>query len=140
MRLRSEKGFTGIDIAVSVVIVFIFVSIISMLIYQVESNSKQISLRTDATYIAINEIEQVKINGFETYKGKSKVNGNNIIIKDEAVSGTQGYYKTIEVEDINDIDNGKTADIVKRVTVKISYMFQGKVQEVELSTILSKEN
>ena len=60
MRLRSEKGFTGIDIAVSVVIVFIFVSIISMLIYQVESNSKQISLRSDATYIAINEIEQVK--------------------------------------------------------------------------------
>ena len=75
MRLRSEKGFTGIDIAVSVVIVFIFVSIISMLIYQVESNSKQISLRSDATYIAINEIEQVKINGFETYRGKSKANG-----------------------------------------------------------------
>ena len=140
MRLRSEKGFTGIDIAVSVVIVFIFVSIISMLIYQVESNSKQISLRSDATYIAINEIEQVKINGFETYKGKSIANGNNVITKDEAVSGTQGYYKTIEVEDMNDIDTQKTADIVKRVTVKISYMFQGKVQDVELSTILSKEN
>lgn len=140
MRLRSEKGFTGIDIAVSVVIVFIFVSIISMLIYQVESNSKEITLRSDATYIAINEIEQVKINGFETYKGKSIANGNNVITKDEAVSGTQGYYKTIEVEDMNDIDTQKTADIVKRVTVKISYMFQGKVQDVELSTILSKEN
>ena len=140
MKIRSENGFTGVDISIAVIIILIFVSLVAVLIAQVNSTGKEISLRSDATYIAINEIEQVKINGFETYKGKSIANGNNVITKDEAVSGTQGYYKTIEVEDMNDIDTQKTADIVKRVTVKISYMFQGKVQDVELSTILSKEN
>lgn len=72
MKIRSEKGFTGIDIAVSVVIMFIFISVVAMLVYQVNSTSKQIELKGNAIYFAINEIEDVKINGFEEYVGKSR--------------------------------------------------------------------
>lgn len=138
MKIRSEKGFTGIDISISVVIIFIFVSIIAMLIYQVNSTSKKISLRSDATYIAINEIEQVKNNGIDSYLGKR----NNSVVgtENQEVSGTEGFYKTTTVEDYADINSSATVDVVKRVTVKISYMFQGKVQTVELSTIVSKES
>ena len=42
MKLRSEKGFTGIEIAVSVVIIFIFVSIIAILNYRISSTAKEI--------------------------------------------------------------------------------------------------
>lgn len=138
MKLQSEKGFTGIDIAVSVVIIFIFVSTIAMLIYQVNSTSKEVSLKSDAIYLAINEIEQVKMNGIEAYIGKR----NNSVIgtANQLVSGTEGYYKTITVQDYADIDSSATLDIVKRVTVKISYMFRAKEQTIELSTILSKES
>ncbi len=38
---NEKKGYTGIDISVSVVILFIFVSIISMMIYQMNSSSKK---------------------------------------------------------------------------------------------------
>ena len=56
MKIRSEKGFTGIDISVAVVVAFLFITIISLLVYRVNSTSKAISLRSDATYLAINEI------------------------------------------------------------------------------------
>ncbi len=140
MKIRSEKGFTGIDISISVVIIFIFVSIIAMLIYQVNSTSKKISLRSDATYIAINEIEQVKNNGIESYIG---LHDNSIVgTENEEVSGTEGFYRTITVLDYTDLEGNedKISDVVKKVTVKISYMFQGEEQSVEISTILTKES
>ena len=138
MKVRSEKGFTGIDISVSVIIAFIFVTIIAMLIYRVNSTSREIYLKSDATYLAINEIEQVKSDGIEAYLGK----GNNTVVgtENQEVSGFEGFYKTITVQDYADGKTGIISDVVKRVTVKISYMFQGKQQTVKLSTILSKES
>lgn len=140
MNFHNEKGYTGIDISVSVVILFIFVSIISMMIYQMNSSSKEVQLKTDATYLAINEIENIKNQGIDEYIGKSVANGNNVITENQEVE--EGYYKTITVIDYTDIDGNqdKTKDLVKKVTVKISYMFKAKEQSVELSTVLSKES
>ena len=140
MNFRNEKGYTGIDISVSVVILFIFVSIISMMIYQMNSSSKEVQLKTDATYLAINEIENIKNQGIDEYIGKSVANGNNVITENQEVE--EGYYKTVTVIDYTDIDGNqdKTKDLVKKVTVKISYMFKAKEQSVELSTVLSKES
>ena len=147
MKIRSEKGFTGIDISISVVIIFIFVSIIAALIAQVNSTSKQISLKSDATYIAINEIEQIKLDGIEPYIGKSEANGNNVICENEPVENEEGFFRTIAVVDYADIKQDSdeesqeiVPDVVKKVTVKISYMFHGNEQSVELSTIVSKES
>ena len=138
MKIRCEKGYTGIDIAVSVVIMFIFISVVAMLVYQVNSASRQIELKGNAIYFATNEIETVKINGFEEYVGRSIQNGNSNVVENEEF--IEGFYKTITVEDYKDIQTDATSDVVKKVTVKISYMFQGDEQSVELSTILSKEN
>lgn len=142
MKLRSEKGFTGIDISISVVIIFIFVSIIAALIAQVNSKSREISLKNDATYIAINEIEKVKSNGLEEYVGKSEADGNNVICENEEIENEEGFYKTITVLDYADVEKDEAIekDIVKKVTVKISYMFRNEEQKVELSTIVSKES
>ena len=142
MKIQSEKGFTGIDISVSVVIIFMFITIIAMLIYRVNSTSREIELRSDATYIAINEIEQVKNDGIGKYIGISQKNGNNVVYENEEVSGNEGFYKTITVIDYTDLDGNENeiSDIVKKVTVKISYMFNAKEQSVEISTILSKES
>ena len=138
MKIRNDKGFTGIDISVAVVVLFIFITIISMLIYRVSSTSKEVSLRSDATYLAINEIEQIKSNGIETYKGI----GNNSVVgeQNEEIADHEGFYKTITVSDYADENKDKKSDVVKRVTVKISYMFQAKEQSVELSTIIAKES
>lgn len=140
MDFHNEKGYTGIDISVAIVILFIFVSIISMMIYQMNSSAKEVQLKTDATYLAINEIENIKNQGIDEYIGKSIANGNNVITENQEVE--EGYYKTVTVIDYTDIDGNqdKTKDLVKKVTVKISYMFKAKEQSVELSTVLSKES
>ena len=141
MKIKSEKGFTGIDIAISVIVLFIFVSLIAFLIYNFNSSSKEIELKTEATYLAIDEIETVKNNGFETYKDLSEKQGNNVIVDNEETT-KKGFYKTITVKDYTDMEGNedKVQNIVKQITVKITYMFKGQEQVVELSTILSKEN
>lgn len=141
MDLRSEKGFTGVDIAVSVVIIFLFISIIASLIYNVNSKSREIELKTEAIYIAINEIEQIKNDGYEKYGTLSRNDGNNVVCSDQEIEGQEGYYKTIEVIDYTDLEGNqdKVKNIVKKATVKISYMFKANEQSVEISTILTKE-
>lgn len=142
MHFRSQKGYTGTDIAVSVIVITIFISLIAVLIYRFNGLSDELQIKAKATEIAIDEIEFAKGEGFEQY-----VNKNSEIVSDDDAKGTtiEGFYKTILVEDYTDIgendeNKNKVKDLVKRVTVTISYMYRGKENKVELSTILSKEN
>lgn len=137
MKLRSEKGFTGVDIAIAIVVLFIFVSIIVVLIYNFNIASEDVQRKTDATFLAVQEIEKVKNEGFEAYSDKNASSGNII---DNAETEKEGFTKTMKIEDYADLKQGKIPNIVKKVTVQIKYMFKAKEQTVELSTILSKEN
>ena len=115
------------------------------MIYRFNSSAKEVELKSEATSIAVEEIEKLKKEGFENYDGMNKEtkedkNGNSL--ENQKVENKEGFFKTIIVEDYADFDNNseKIPNLVKKVTVKISYMFQAKEQSVELSTILSKEN
>lgn len=143
MKIKSEKGFTGIDIAISVIVLFIFVSIIAMLMYNFNSTSKEVELKSEATYLAISEIENVKRKGFENYENlniesTTDVEGNELL---NQPTEKEGFYKSIIVQDYADLypDNSNIiSNLVKKVTVKITYMFKAEEQSVEISTVLSK--
>lgn len=142
--VRSERGVTGVDIAISVIIIFIFVSIVSVLISRTNSRAREVELKTEALDIAITEIRNVEVQGFEEYETLNKSstldkNGNSLV---NQATGVQGYYKTISVLDYTDIEGNESEipNLVKKVTVTISYQFKGETQSIELSTILSKEN
>ena len=144
MKIKSNKGFTGIDIAISVIVLFIFVSLIAVLVYNNNSSSQELELKTEATYIAIDEIEKIKNNGFEKYESLNKdsnedEDGNPL--NQSVKTDTEGFYKTITVKDYTDIEGneGKIPNLVKQITVKITYMFKAKEQSVELTTVLSKD-
>lgn len=141
MNIKSQKGYTGIDIAIAVVVLFIFVSIIAMLSYSINSSAKEIDLKSEATAIAVAEIEGLKNKSFAEISEMASTNN----IEQEAIANKEGFYKTIIIKDYNDISqaNGqgeKVPGLVKQATVKISYQFKGETQSVELSTIFSKEN
>lgn len=144
MKLKSEKGYTGIDIAISVIVLFIFISIIAVLSYNVNSSGKEIELKSEATTIAVTEIEKIKNElTFEEIENRSIKNGNSEL---EATAEIQkngrgtGFYKTVIVEDYADNASvNRVAGLVKKVIVKIQYMHKGQEQTVELSTVLSKE-
>ena len=135
MNLREQKGFAGSDIIISVIILFIFVSLISTMFYNFNVSGKELERRSEAVNIAVSQIEQIKINGFSQL-----INGTDISCNKETIEGKEGYYKTITVEDYADTDETKQRDVVKKVNVKITYKFKNQEQYVELSTILSIES
>ena len=144
MKFRSEKGYTGVDIAIAIIVITMFVSLIAVLIYRFNSLSNEMQLKSEAIAIAIDEIENIKKQGFEAYDGMNKnttedKEGNTL---ENQQTQKDGFYRTIAVEDYTDIGENeqKISNLVKRVTVKIFYIFKGEEQTVELSTILSKEN
>ena len=140
MNLREQKGVTGSDIIIAVIILFIFVSLIATLFYNFSTSNKDIERKSEAVNIAVNEIEKIKNNSFDRYEGISVANVNNVIVSNQPVTGKTGYYKTIKIQDYNDIDPEKQADVVKKVTVTITYKFKNQDQTVELATIISKES
>ena len=143
MKIKSERGFTGIDIAISVIVLFIFVSLIAMLVYNSNSSTREVKLKSEATYLAIDEIEKIKNAGFDKYdtlNSRSTVDEDGNQLRNQP-TGTEGFYKTIIIEDyaeLNPEDTTIIPNLVKKITVQISYRFKAENQVVELSTILSK--
>lgn len=145
MELRKQEGFTGIDISIAIIILFIFVSIIATLSYQMNSAYKEIERRGQAIEIAVEEIEKIKNDGFEKYQGlytTSAIDNEGNDLVNQEIEGKQGYTKTIIIKDYTEIagNEDKIKDAVKKATVKIAYQSKGEEQTVELSTILSKDN
>lgn len=143
MNLKEEKGFTGVDISISIIIIFIFVSIIATLSYELNSSSQKIKARADAIEIAINEIENIKGKGFTEFENLNSNSDNDKMgkkLKNQSIEGKSGYYKSILVQDyceINTMPNIKE-NLVKKISVIISYKYKGEEEKVELSTILVK--
>ena len=133
MNVKSEKGYTGVDIAISVIVIFIFITIIAMLSYNFNSTSMEIQYKAQALDIAIAEIENMKTKSWQ-----------EITTEDtkyrEITEVQQGYYRTIIVEDYHDIDSSKQAQILKKITVRIEYKFKKNMQKVELSTLIVRES
>lgn len=130
--MKSEKGYTGVDIAISIVVLFIFVSLIASLSYRVNSSSQEIELKSKASELAISEIEAIKNKTWEDITTEDPAYREMTEIE-------EGYARTILVQDYHDIDDTKTPDIVKRIIVQIQYNDKGKTQTVELSTLIAKE-
>ena len=152
--MKNQKGYTGVDIAISVVVITIFIALIGTLVFNFNSNSNEIEYKSKALDYAINKIEELKaydindqkIINFETATRNGTAAENEIL--DENNKGT-GYYEKIEVVDassediMSDSDLGdsrvRVPGLVKKVTVTVSYKFRNQIKSVELSTIISKE-
>ena len=133
MNFKSEKGATGIDITISIIIIGLFIGLIVSLMYGINKSSKDIERKTEATNYAISEIEKLKAEDFDTLESK-QTSGY--------IDGTP-YYKTIKVVDYADLEENQGEDkergLIKKVTVEISYKSGKEDKKVELSTALSKE-
>ena len=64
-KLKQERGITGIDIAISIIIITIFVALLATIFFNINANSKGVERKTEATHYAISLIENIKNNGFD---------------------------------------------------------------------------
>ena len=106
-------------------------------------NNKSIERRTIATSYAIQEIEKIKSFKYQEQYNNKGLKGKEILEQKEIYQNEKftGYNKTIYIEDyISIIQNGeKEPNIVKQITIEISYLLGNKNQTVELSTYIVKE-
>ncbi len=133
MNFKSEKGATGVDITVAIIILGLFIGLIVSLIFGINEGSKDIAKKTEATNYAISEIEKLKAEDFATLESKQT----------SGYIENTPYYKTIKVVDYADLEENKGENkergLVKKVTVEISYKSGKEETKVELSTALAKE-
>ena len=141
MKIGRENGFTGVDIAISVVVLFIFVSLISFLIYNFNSSSKQLELKSEAIEIAVDKIEQLKNTlDFSDIMTKGTTEESTEYEELAEVKNHPGFFSKVLMEDYSLINPGKMPGVVKKITVEIQYQFKGKTETVSLSTIITRNN
>ena len=139
MKIKNEKGITGIDITVSILVITIFISLIGVLIFNIDSQSKSIERRTEAAYQAVNLIEEIKGMTIEELEALSEDEKNGYI------NGTS-YTKKIEIVDYKDLteenqnDDTIQSGILKKVTVTVLYKDGADTEEISLSAIVTKDN
>ncbi len=121
INLRQEKGITGVDITLSIILISIFLGIILTVATLLQKNNNSIEYETEATYYAVNAIEKIKSLQFSSLppKGTNKITGipelqdGYIIDK----NGEQtSYYQEITVKDYTELEGNsekKSRDIKK---------------------------
>lgn len=157
MKFKNEKGFVVTDITVAIIILLLFMSLISVLFFNITKNSKDIERESQATYIATEIIEAIKS---KQYDDVELTNGEQEIVKSGAnyiYQGTEnsvllerdikletGYSSTIKIENYvpekyKDDDTANT-DLIKIVIVNVNYKLGGEIKTVTLKTTISREN
>ena len=136
MNLKNSKGVTGIDIAISVLILILFVSLITGLFYNTSVTTKKINRKAEATNLAINTIERMKLEDFSNLKntkigddeGKKEISESNISTLVD-LDVPKGYKVEIAVEDY---DDGSAVKIIKAY---VTYMENNQNQEIKIETL-----
>lgn len=143
MLVKEEKGLTGVDIAISIVVITIFIAMIANLIANINLNTQDIKRKSTATSYAIQEIEKVKAQGYiDDYNSKGI--DSEDVLKDEDIYSNfefSGYHKKVTIKDYVLVKNNKNKkqDIVKEITVEISYKLGGKDKKVTITTYVAKK-
>lgn len=165
MKIKNNKGLTGVDVTIAVVILAIFVSLIANMFYNVSQIGNAVNRKSEATYVAIQVIEAIKQIEYDSlpkgYIEESDLTdmtseeaeianttmtldnlytilgeGNEVVLKN-------GYSVEIKIENYKKIKGETEAeeleDILKRVTVTVKYNEKAKEQTVELSTVVVRE-
>lgn len=144
MKVKSEKGITNIDITVSIILITLFVSIIATIMYTIHANSTSMNRKTEAMNYAINEIENIKAQDFDTLQDTNE-EANEFVDIIDTEGNTTGYAKKVTIIDYANLPENKENDaillgLVKKVTVEIAYKVGNTTQTVDLSTVITKNS
>ena len=137
MKLKDNKGVTGADLSVALIVIVLFAGIISALVYNFGMASKAVNRKATATNIAISKIEELKaINTAEQY---DNLPAQEIIYKNESGQTVQsGPYKvTTQITKYSDLKQG-LQDVIKIAKVTVEYSVGKENESLDLSTVITK--
>lgn len=127
---KSNKGFTGIDIVLSIIIVITFTSIIVSLMYSVKMENYRIKAMAISNVYLVETLENIGIANYDEIKSDN----TDLFPKEMSTE----FEKKIEVTSISDEDTSKE-DIIKKVKVTIAYKIGNKNFEETAERLKAKE-
>lgn len=127
---KSNKGFTGIDIVLSIIIVITFTSIIVSLMYSVKMENYRIKAMAISNIYLVETLENIGIANYDEIKSDN----TDLFPKEMSTE----FEKKIEVTSISDEDESKE-DIIKKVKVTIAYKIGNKNFEETAERLKAKE-
>lgn len=149
MNLRSNKGFTGVDITVAIIIISIFAGVIAILFYNYNITSQEIERKSKATEYAVAVIEKIKNTSFESSNvyvsdEKNLKEYNNYLSLDafkinELNDAEDGYNVKVTITDYSNLKTGATSNILKKVDVVVGYKVGNQDESVPITTYISPE-
>ena len=143
---HNQKGITTADVIVAVILITIFVAMLTVVSGTLTETNAELERQTDALYYAMKAIEIAKGQDFSKFPkaGTSKIEGikgleNGYILDGEG--NATPYYQNVKIKDFVEMDGNidKRAELIKKVTVVISYKQENEEKTVELSTVVSRE-
>ena len=116
----------------SVVIIIIFTSVILALMYNVKYENTRQLYKLSANVYLIETLEKIGIANYED------VTTNNVNLLPSDLP--EIFQETIAVENLNNNQEYNfEEDVIKKVTVKISYIVNGKTYEQSISRLKQKK-
>lgn len=141
MNLKSNKGITGVDIAISMIIFIVFISLISGLFYNVSSTATKVERKSVATNLAIEVIEALKVTEFSnltiTEDDPMTVEELNTYAS-KSITIPNGYSVEISIENpVKDgVESLEMGNAIKVVSVEVTYQIGKSTENVYISTLV----
>ena len=128
MKLRSNKGITGIDLAIAIIVLVTFTSLIITLMSSIYRNSIDIQKNANAMAYATIVLEKVDEKAFE------EINADFVnTLKDSGeVEISSDYIINFSTEVLEE-------NLIKKVGVKVSYDINGEQRTITINKLKIKE-
>ena len=138
--LKSNKGITGADAVLGVALAILFSGIIATLSYNIYVTSSSLKRSSEALEYITSTFEYVATQYYDNVtEDNIKEYINNL---DEKISTNEGkpYKAQVSVTKYNQIEgNTDKLDLVKEITMSVTYKLGDKDQTIEIKTAKSRE-
>ena len=133
-KLKSQKGITGADVLIALLLILTLIGIIGMIYLNLKTLARMTYAKSGATRIATNIIENAKGEFFDKVQNydSSSAGAQPKVLNTKI---PKGYVVIISTENIEDDEN----HIVKKVNVTVKYNKNNDNNVVELSTVIERE-
>lgn len=163
MNFRNNKGFTGIDISVAVIVILIFIPTVFGIVYNMQKTRVKTERQVEAVDVATNILEIAKITPYNenynttlnaniTQKGYTATSKLETDVENGEQNFNYLYYSYTGKNDIHFrtqveiqkyIPQGQdqsAPDLVKIVKVTVTYPIGNEFKTIDISTLIQNKN
>lgn len=135
MNLKNNKGYTGVDISIAMIIIMIFIPTLFAISYSVQKTSNEVKRKSEAVSIATEILESAKVADYENLDNMEEE--GYISVLEAKYSKDVSYDINIEVENYypTDVEVEDREDLIKKVKVTVTYPIGKKTKSIDISTV-----